>query len=193
MKRFMQVLLVLVICSSVTYKLSAQDMTGKMDNNSSFSFVKLVSDDVKETYDKLIQLAEAMPSEDYSWRPEEGVRSVSEVYVHVAMSNYFFLSYLGLPMPKELKPGTENQQLEKEMTDKAEIVNFLKKSSDDAQKFLAGYTDTDFDTVVELPFGKFTKAQLLMLTATHPHEHLGQEIAYARINHIVPPWSRKGN
>ena len=193
MKRFMQVLLVLVICSSVTYKLSAQDMTGKMDNNSSFSFVKLVSDDVKETYDKLIQLAEAMPSEDYSWRPEEGVRSVSEVYVHVAMSNYFFLSYLGLPMPKELKPGTENQQLEKEMTDKAEIVNFLKKSSDDAQKFLAGYTDTDFDTVVELPFGKFTKAQLLMLTATHPHEHLGQAIAYARINHIVPPWSRKGN
>jgi uncharacterized damage-inducible protein DinB len=192
MKRFMQVLFVLVICSSFIYKLSAQDMAGKMDNNSSSSLVKLVSDDLKETYDKLIQLADAMPAKDYSWKPEEGVRSVSEVYVHVAMSNYFFLSYLGLPMPKELKPGTENQKLEKEMTDKEEIVNLLKQSSADAQKFLASYTGTDFDTVVELPFGKFTKGQILMLTATHPHEHLGQSIAYARANHIVPPWS-KGN
>jgi len=192
MKRFMQVLFVLVICSSFIYKLSAQDMTGKMDSNSSSSLVKLVSDDLKETYDKLIQLADAMPAKDYSWKPEEGVRSVSEVYVHVAMSNYFFLSYLGLPMPKVLKPGTENQKLEKEMTDKEEIVNLLKQSSADAQKFLASYTGTDFDTVVELPFGKFTKGQILMLTATHPHEHLGQSIAYARANHIVPPWS-KGN
>lgn len=192
MKRFMQVLFVLVICSSFIYKLSAQDMAGKMDSNSSSSLVKLVSDDLKETYDKLIQLADAMPAKDYSWKPEEGVRSVSEVYVHVAMSNYFFLSYLGLPMPKELKPGTENQKLEKEMTDKEEIVNLLKQSSADAQKFLASYTGTDFDTVVELPFGKFTKGQILMLTATHPHEHLGQSIAYARANHIVPPWS-KGN
>lgn len=192
MKRFMQVLFVLVICSSFIYKLSAQDMAGKMDSNSSSSLVKLVSDDLKETYDKLIQLADAMPAKDYSWKPEEGVRSVSEVYVHVAMSNYFFLSYLGLPMPKELKPGAENQMLEKEMTDKEEIVNLLKQSSADAQKFLASYTGTDFDTVVELPFGKFTKGQILMLTATHPHEHLGQSIAYARANHIVPPWS-KGN
>ena len=190
MKMFMQVLFVLLLCSLATYKLSAQDMTSKMDNNSSFSLVKLISDDLKETSDKVIQLADAMPSEDYNWRPEDGVRSVGEVFVHVAMSNYFFLSYLGLPMPKELKPGTENQKLEKEMTDKEEIVNLLKKSFADAQNFLASYTGTDFDSVVELPFGKFTKAQLLLLTATHPHEHLGQAIAYARINHIVPPWSK---
>lgn len=190
MPRFMQVLLVLLLCSPVVYKLSAQDMTGKMDNSPSSSLVKLVSDDLKETFDKVIQLANAIPSEDYSWKPEEGVRSVSEVYVHIAMSNYFFLSYLGLPMPKDLKPGTENQNLEKEMTDKAEILNLLKKSYADAANFLSSYTGTDFDTVVELPFGKFTKAQILMLTATHPHEHLGQSIAYARTNHIVPPWSK---
>jgi uncharacterized damage-inducible protein DinB len=94
-------------------------------------------------------------------------------------------------MPKELIPGTENQDLEKTMTDKAEIMTFLKKSYADAANFLSNYTATDFDTEVELPFGKFTKAQILMLTATHPHEHLGQSIAYARTNHIVPPWSKK--
>jgi uncharacterized damage-inducible protein DinB len=190
MQKILRILFVLLLCSPAIYKLSAQDMTNKMDNNSSSSLVKLVSDDLKQTYDKLVQLADAMPSEDYSWRPEDGVRSVSEVYVHVAMSNYFFLSYLGLPMPKEISPGSENQNLEKELTDKTEIVNLLKKSSADAQKFLASYTGTDFDTVVDLPFGKFTKAQIFMLLATHPHEHLGQSIAYARTNHIVPPWSK---
>jgi uncharacterized damage-inducible protein DinB len=76
------------------------------------------------------------------------------------------------------------------MKDKKEIINFLKQSFDDAQKFLSGYSDTDYDTTVELPFGKFSKKQLLMLVATHAHEHLGQSIAYARTNHIVPPWSK---
>jgi uncharacterized damage-inducible protein DinB len=190
MSRFTQVLLVFLLCGSVVFKLSAQNMAGKTDSSPSSSLVKLVSDDLKETFDKVIQLANAMPAEDYSWRPEEGVRSVGEVYVHIAMSNYFFLSYLGLPMPKEIKPGTENQNLEKAMTGKDEIISLLKKSYADAADFLSNYTGTDFDTVVDLPFGKFTKAQILMLTATHPHEHLGQSIAYARTNHIVPPWSK---
>ncbi len=192
MQRFMQVLFVLLLCSPLMYKLSAQEMTNKMESSSSSSLVKLVMDDLKYTGDKVMQLADAMPSSDYSWRPEKGVRSVSEVYVHIAMSNYFLLSYLGAEMPKNSKPGTENEDLEKTMTNKEEIIKLLKKSFADAESFLSGYTDTDFDTVVELPFGKFTKAQVLMLAATHPHEHLGQSIAYARTNHIVPPWS-KGN
>jgi len=193
MKRFMQLLFVLLLCISAIYKLSAQEMTDKMESNSSSSLVKIILDDLNGTSGKVIQLADAMSSEDYGWRPEEGVRSVGEVYVHIAMSNYFILSYLGATMPEDLKPDSENENVEKTITDKTEIINLLKKSFADAQSFLSGYTDTDFDTEVELPFGKFTKAQLLMLTATHPHEHLGQEIAYARTNHIVPPWSRQEN
>ena len=192
MQKFMRVLFALILLSPLISKLSAQDMSDEMDDNSSSSLVKLVMNDLKYSGDKVIQLAEAMPSSDYSWRPEDGVRSVSEVFVHIAMSNYFLLSYLGAEMPKNTKPGSENEDMEKTMTRKEEIVNLLKKSFDDAQNFLAGYTDTDFDSEVELPFGKFTKAQLLMLCATHPHEHLGQAIAYARTNHITPPWS-KGN
>jgi uncharacterized damage-inducible protein DinB len=34
---------------------------------------------------------------------------------------------------------------------------------------------------------------VLELLATHNHEHLGQMIAYARMNGIAPPWSRSGN
>lgn len=192
MQKFMRVLFALILFSPLISKLSAQDMSDEMDDNSSSSLVNLVMNDLKYSGEKVIQLAEAIPSSDYSWRPEDGVRSVSEVFVHIGMSNYFILSYLGAEMPKNTKPGSENEDMEKTMTRKEEIVNLLKKSFEDAQNFLSGYTDTDFDSEVELPFGKFTKAQLLMLCATHPHEHLGQAIAYARTNHITPPWS-KGN
>jgi uncharacterized damage-inducible protein DinB len=190
MKRFSQVLIVLLLCGMMINKTSAKDISGKKDKKSSTTIVKLVADDIMGASKKVISLAEAMPDADYSWRPEDGVRSVSEVYVHIAASNYFMLSYLGLPMPKELKKGSENEDLEKTMTDKKAVLEFLKKSFEDAQKFLAGYTATDYDTVVKLPFGEFTKGQLLLLEATHIHEHLGQAIAYARTNHITPPWSK---
>ena len=189
MKKFSQIFFVLLLCSLVTYKVSAQDMGDKKMDNMSPSLVKLVAGDIMATGKKVMSLADAMPAKDYGWRPMEGVRSVSEVYVHVAASNYFLLSYLGMKMPKELKPGSENENLEKTMTDKKDVMNFLKQSFDDTQKFLAGYTDTDYGTKVKLPFGEFTKGTLLMIAVGHVHEHLGQSIAYARTNHIVPPWS----
>ena len=184
MKRSSFMLFVLVLCGLVINKISAQDMNTNMDKSPSL-IAKLVADDLQGSAKKIMDLADAMPAEDYNWRPMDGVRSVAEVYVHIAMSNYFILSYLGSPMPQGF-----DQNAEKKMTDKKDIMNFLKQSFDDAQKFLAGYGDTDYDTVVELPFGKFTKEQVLMLAATHAHEHLGQSIAYARTNHITPPWSK---
>ena len=189
MKKLYLVLFALIFLGIGTYKLNAQDMTNKMADKTQPLLVKLVANDLMETGKKVISLAEAMPESDYSWRPEKGVRSVSEVYVHLAASNYFFFSYLGMEKPKDFQKGSENENLEKTMTKKEDIVKFLKKSFDDTQKFLANYNPADFNTKVKLPFGEFTIAQVLMLAATHPHEHLGQSIAYARTNHITPPWS----
>jgi uncharacterized damage-inducible protein DinB len=185
MKKCIPMLFVLMLCGLMVNKISAQDMSGKMDSKSVSLVTKLVADDLQASSKKIIDLADAMPADDYSWRPEDSVRSVSEVYVHIAMSNYFLLSFLGDQMPQGF-----DKNAEKNMIDKKDIINFLKQSFADAQKFLTGYSDTDYDTVVELPFGKFTKGQVLMLVATHAHEHLGQSIAYARTNHIVPPWSK---
>ena len=184
MKRFSITIFSILMCCLMIKNISAQDID-KSSSNSPSLLAQLVATDLQGSAKKIIDLAEAVPADDYNWRPEEGVRSVAEVYVHIAMSTYFFLSYLGAKMPKDF-----DQNAEKNMTDKKDIVNFLKQSFDDAQKFLSGYSDTDYDTMVELPFGKFSKKQLLMLTATHAHEHLGQSIAYARTNHIVPPWSK---
>lgn len=183
MKRFSLIISIL-FCSLMINQISAQEMDNTTGNSPSL-LAQLVANDLQGASKKIIALADAVPADDYNWRPEKGVRSVGEVYVHIAMSNYFFLSYLGAKMPQGF-----DKNAEKNMTDKKDIVNFLKQSFDDAQKFLSGYSDTDYDTMVELPFGKFSKKQILMLTATHVHEHLGQSIAYARTNHIVPPWSK---
>ena len=44
---------------------------------------------------QLIALAEATPADKFSWRPAPGVRSTSEVYMHIAIANFYLL---GLPV-----------------------------------------------------------------------------------------------
>lgn len=190
MKRNYHVLFILVLSLFLVRPVSSQNMQGKMPGKST-GLVKLITGDLHAAAGKIISLAGAMPAEDYNWRPMEGVRSVSEVYMHVALTNYFILHYFGVKLPGNLKPDSENTELEKKITGKEEVTEFLKKSFAVTQKFLEGYDGADLNTKVELPFGKFTKGQLLMILTGHAHEHLGQSIAYARSNHIVPPWSRK--
>ena len=49
---------------------------------------------------QLIDLAEATPAEKFSWRPAPGVRSTSEVYMHIAIANFGLLSFAGPKMPR---------------------------------------------------------------------------------------------
>jgi uncharacterized damage-inducible protein DinB len=131
---------------------------------------------------KLVSLAEAVPQEKYGWRPGEGVRSASEVFMHVAGGNYFLSGGLGVAMPEGLSP-----EMEKE-TDKAKILAALKASNDHARAAIAGASDLGAE--VELFGQKFTKADVVAILVGHVHEHLGQAIAYARANGVVPPWSQ---
>lgn len=190
MKKNYHVLFILLFSAFLARTAFPQNMPDKMSGKSSM-FVKLASGDMHVTAGKIISLADAMPAEDYNWRPMEGVRSVSEVYMHVALTNYFILHYFGVKLPDNIKAGSENTELEKKITGKKQVMEFLKKSFAVAQKFMESYDGTELNKKVELPFGKFTKGQLLMILTGHGHEHLGQSIAYARMNHIVPPWSRK--
>jgi len=132
---------------------------------------------------KLVDLAQAMPEEKYTWRPAEGVRSVSEVYMHVAGANFFFPRIIGIQPPAGL-----SREMEK-ITDKAKVVETLKQSFEHARQAALNTADADLDKGVKL-FGRdSTVREVLLLLATHMHEHLGQSIAYARMNGVVPPWS----
>src|SRR5690348_15164784 len=71
----------------------------------------------------LVQLADAIPAEKYSWRPAQGVRSVSEVFMHIVNANYYLLSITWPKMPADLKEG-----IEKSVTSKPEVISWLKRS-----------------------------------------------------------------
>jgi uncharacterized damage-inducible protein DinB len=140
---------------------------------------------IQDAETKLVQLAEAIPAETYTWRPGEGVRSVSEVFLHVAASNYSIPPAVGVQPPADFAP----QGFERSTTDKAKIVEHLKNSFAHVKKVVEGVSDADLDKTVRL-FGRdSTYRNVLFLLATHAHEHLGQMIAYARSNGVVPPWT----
>ncbi len=135
---------------------------------------------------RLVSLAEAIPEEKFTWRPAEGVRSVAEVFNHAAGANYYLLSFMGGKMPEGFTPDYE-----KTVTKKADIIKMLKESFEYARNFIENYKEENLDKEVELPFGKFSQRSVLFILMNHGHEHLGQSIAYARMNDVVPPWSQK--
>jgi uncharacterized damage-inducible protein DinB len=134
---------------------------------------------------KLTDLANAVPEAKYSWRPSPGIRSVGEVYVHVAGGNFFLPSFMGVKTPEGV-----TRDMEKTITEKAKIIDTLKKSLDHIKSAAANMTDADLDKKVKVFGGReMTERALLVVILNHMHEHLGQSIAYARINGVAPPWS----
>jgi uncharacterized damage-inducible protein DinB len=143
---------------------------------------------------KLVQLAEAMPEETFSWRPAEGVRSTSEVIMHVVGADMLMPTAFGAAPPAGLEipenPFSLARQWEATVTSKAEVIAKLKQAVAYTQDVLANFPQAQLDDEVNL-FGRpFTKRAGLLILLTHSHEHLGQLIAYARSNGVTPPWSR---
>lgn len=142
--------------------------------------------EVESVGKKLVALAEAMPADKYSWRPAPGVRSVGEVYVHVVVSDSTLPSFLGMK-----KMEGVSRDSEKTVTDKTQIVALLKQAIANAAAAGSAVSDADLDKKVKI-YGdqELTERQVLARILFHMHEHLGQSIAYARMNGITPPWSK---
>lgn len=133
---------------------------------------------------KTVDLAGAIPAEKYSWRPEEGVRSISEVYMHIAGSNFLVPRFIGIDPPGGLPPD-----MEKTVTDKARVLEVLKQSFEHVRQAVSKIPPGDLEKKVKY-FGRDTTVRdVLFSMANHMHEHLGQSIAYARMNGVVPPWT----
>jgi uncharacterized damage-inducible protein DinB len=137
---------------------------------------------------QLISLAEAIPAEKYSWRPAPGVRSTSEVFMHIAITNFYLLSVTGPKMPTDL---TSNE-LEKTVTIKADVINWLKRSQDAVKNAHTGMKLSDLQRKVKIADREATADGMYLRIIVHANEHMGQLIAYARMNGIAPPWSEGG-
>ncbi|MCC7034895.1 MAG: DinB family protein [Acidobacteria bacterium] len=138
---------------------------------------------------KFVGLAQAFPQDKYTWRPMEGVRSVSEVLMLAAMEGYSFVPNSFGAKPAELGSREEMAKL-RAITDKAQIIEHINKGFAHAKAALEALdpaTLTGKRTVMGQPR---SAAQVALLVGGDMHEHLGQMIAYARMNQIVPPWSK---
>jgi uncharacterized damage-inducible protein DinB len=137
---------------------------------------------------QLIALAEATPPEKFAWRPAPGVRSTSEVYMHIALANLYLLSVTGPPLPADFKPD-----LEKSVTAKADVIGWLKRSLEAVRAAHVAATPGDFQRKVKIVGRDATVDGIYLRIIIHANEHMGQLIAYARMNGIVPPWSKPGS
>lgn len=144
--------------------------------------------DVRTVGEKMVALAEAIPAEDYDWRPAPGVRSVSEVFMHMAAANVGLpVSLLGAPLPAGYTADWASSA--EEITDKAEVIRHLEAAFEHLATTVESLTDARLAESVTV-FGRATNRMgALLLLQSHGHEHLGQAIAYARMNGVVPPWS----
>ena len=137
--------------------------------------------------DRVMQLANAIPEEKYSWRPGEGVRSISEVYMHIAGTNVIFPALIA----GENVDFKALMAKEKSVTSKADVTKELAMSVENVKKLVNGMSDADLEKSVTIPFIPMTTTArgVIMLIMSHISEHLGQSIAYSRSVGVVPPWT----
>jgi uncharacterized damage-inducible protein DinB len=133
---------------------------------------------------QLMALAEATPAEKFSWRPAPGVRSTGEVYMHIAIANFYLLSVTGAKEP------VVSVSLEKTVTTKADVIDWLKRSLDAVATARARLKPGDLQRKVSIDGKTVTVDGMYLRIIVHDNEHMGQLIAYARMNGIVPPWSK---
>ena len=138
----------------------------------------------KHVSSQLIALAEATPPEKFAWRPAAGVRSTSEVYMHIALTNFYLLSITGPKMPDDLK-----REMEKSVTSKPEVIQWLKRSLEAVNKAHVAETPKDLERKVHIADRDATVDGMYLRIIVHANEHMGQLIAYARMTGVTPPWA----
>lgn len=147
--------------------------------------------DLDSMYVKFTALAQAIPAEKYTWRPATGVRSIGEAFMHVASEFYVYtpMAYGAPPSPVVGRGQAAFQKFES-MSSKDEVLKYLKEGFDYTKQQLSG-RDIASLTGKQKLFGQdLTILQTSLIMSADLHEHLGQLIAYARMNGIKPPWSK---
>lgn len=133
------------------------------------------------------RLAEAIPADKYNWRPAEGVRSIGEVYAHITAANYGIARAFGTQPPAGIDP----KAIMAAAGDKAKTVQAMKDSFAHFRQAILALSDADSDKPMKMFGQQTTQRGAFVMVTGHTGEHLGQSIAYARMNGIVPPWTEE--
>jgi hypothetical protein len=187
----MRYLLAVIIMLGATGTVRAQDVPNRAD---AIEIRKQYVTDLDTLYAKFTALANAIPAEKYAWRPAPGVRSVGEVFMHVASEFYVWAPISFGAKASPVISGTSDavmKQWESKST-KADVLKALKDGFAYTQSSINGLDPNELVGKQKLYGGQFTGTiiETSYGMAGDLHEHLGQLIAYARVNGITPPWSK---
>jgi uncharacterized damage-inducible protein DinB len=141
--------------------------------------------DLESMQKKFVELANALPADKLTWRPSSDSRSFAEVFLHVSSERYQFLALMGAQLPA----GFDGKTFEKSTTDRARLVEELNKSWEFTRNVIGGMTNADFAKPLPKLGPDANAGDVVYLLVVDAHEHLGQSVAYARENGVVPPWT----
>jgi DinB family protein len=164
----------------------AQDVISK---ESAAELKASVIADLDTMHQKFLGLAQAFPQDKYTWRPMDGVRSVSEVLMLAAFEGYRFIPTSFGAKGAELGTPDEMNKL-RTLSDKTQVIEHLNKGFAHAKKELEGLDASAMTGKRKVMGRDMSASQTALAIDGDLHEHLGQLIAYARMNKIVPPWSK---
>ena len=142
--------------------------------------------DLQDMHKKMVELANAIPAEKYTWRPETGTRSISELFLHVSAANHNIMGLMASITPE---PAFRADGFETSTTDKAKIIQQLDQSFAYAEASVQAMANADFARPEKKLGPDANSGDVIYILVTHNHEHFGQSIAYARMNGVTPPWT----
>jgi hypothetical protein len=181
--------LALAAVSASVAPLAAQDVVP--NRAAAVEVRKQFMSDLDTLHAKFAALANAFPAEKYSWRPMPGVRSVGEVFMHVASEFYVYspMAYGAKPSPVIPQERGAMQKFE-QMSTRADVLKHLNDSFTYCQSVLSALDPSALTGTRSLFGGSYTIIETSFGMTADLHEHLGQLIAYARMNGIKPPWTK---
>ena len=180
------VTLVLMSLMAGATRVSALDAPVPTDNTTPSYDMKAQSVlDLEVVQKKIVDLANAVPADKLTWRPSADSRSFAEVFLHVAGERYQILGLMGVTPPS----GFNGKEFEKSTTDKSRIVDELNQTWQFTQKTINGMSNADFAKLLPKLGPQANAGDVVYILVADAHEHLGQLVAYARENGIVPPWT----
>jgi uncharacterized damage-inducible protein DinB len=135
----------------------------------------------------LTKAAAQVPEDQYAFKPTPEVRSMGEVFAHVADANFGICGMVGGDKPPM-------SGIEKTKKTKAEITEALAASFAFCEKVFDSMTDARANEVVPKFFvpGTHTRLGVLAFNAAHDFEHYGNIVTYMRLKGMVPPSSARG-
>ena len=178
--------LVLIFLSAGPIEASAQNTDATTDHTAPSYDMKAQSLlDLERVQKKFVDLANVVPADKLTWRPSADSRSFAEVFLHVAGERYQILGLMGAAPPA----GFDAKTFEKLTTDKGRIVEELNRSWEFTKKTINGMSNADFAKLLPKLGPQANAGDVVYILVSDAHEHLGQLVAYAREQGIVPPWT----